>query len=111
MGGQLEGAELTSNGGDLSGVRVWNGAAGTRIEVRQLFFNVPVRRKFMRTASTEMGHICEHFTRIALAKPGVHLVLKHNGKNVYEISSSDDLLARIGRGNFVDVFAVVLQNQ
>jgi DNA mismatch repair protein MutL len=90
------GAELASNGGDLSPLRVWNGSAGTRIEVRHLFFNVPVRRKFMRTASTEMGHICEIFTRIALSKPGIHLVLKHNGKTVYEVSSSDDLLARIG---------------
>ena len=90
------GAEITSNGGELSGVKVWNGGAGTRIEVRHLFFNVPVRRKFLRTASTEMGHICEIFTRIALARPGVHLVLKHNGKNVYEVSAADDLLTRIG---------------
>src|SRR6516165_5701368 len=94
--GQEVGAEISSNGGVLSPVRVWNGSAGTRVEVRHLFFNVPVRRKFLRTASTEMGHICEIFTRIALAKPGIHLVLKHNGKNVYEVSSSDDLLSRIG---------------
>jgi DNA mismatch repair protein MutL len=96
MPDQEVGAELTSNSGELSGVRVWNGSAGTRVEVRHLFFNVPVRRKFLRTASTEMGHICEIFTRIALAKPSIHLVLKHNGKNVYEVSSSDDLLGRIG---------------
>ncbi|MSQ95199.1 MAG: DNA mismatch repair endonuclease MutL [Gemmataceae bacterium] len=93
---EMVGAELTSNGGELSGVKVWNGAAGTRIEVRHLFFNVPVRRKFLRTASTEMSHICEIFTRIALARPGIHMVLKHNGKKVYEVSSSDDLLSRIG---------------
>jgi len=90
------GAEISSHGGELSAVRVWNGAPGTRIEVRHLFYNVPVRRKFMRTPSTEMGHICEIFTRIALAKPGIHLVLRHNGKNVYEVSASDDLLTRIG---------------
>lgn len=90
------GAEISCHGGELSPVRLWNGAPGTRIEVRHLFFNTPVRRKFMRTASTEMGHICEIFTRIALAKPGLHLTLKHNGKSVYEVSSSDDLLARIG---------------
>ncbi|MBI2805546.1 MAG: DNA mismatch repair endonuclease MutL [Planctomycetes bacterium] len=94
--GEEMGAELTSHGGELSGVRVWNGAPGTRIEVRHLFFNTPVRRKFLRTASTEMGHICEIFTRIALARPGVHLVLRHNDKKVYEVSSSDDLLTRLG---------------
>ncbi len=90
------GAEIACNGGDLSGPRIWNGSPGTRIEVRHLFFNTPVRRKFLKTASTEMGHICEIFTRIALAKPGLHLTLQHNGKKVYEVSASDDLLARIG---------------
>jgi DNA mismatch repair protein MutL len=90
------GVELTSNGGELSPVRVWNGSAGTRIEVRHLFFNTPVRRKFMKTAATEMGHICEIFTRIALARPGIHLVLKHNGKSVYEVPATADLLERLG---------------
>src|SRR5947208_7795771 len=52
------GAEVTCHGGDLSAVRAWNGAPGTRIEVRHLFFNTPVRRKFLRTTSTEMGHLC-----------------------------------------------------
>jgi len=94
--GESLGAEITCNGGVLSDVRPWSGAAGTRIEVRHLFFNTPVRRKFLRTASTEMGHICEIFTRIALARPGLHLTLQHNGKKVYEVSASDDLLVRIG---------------
>jgi DNA mismatch repair protein MutL len=90
------GAAITSNGGELAPVKVWNGSPGTRIEVRHLFFNTPVRRKFLRTASTEMGHICEIFTRIALARPGIHLVLRHNGKTVYEVAAADDLLTRIG---------------
>lgn len=90
------GGEINCAGGELSPVRVWNGAAGTRIEVRHLFFNTPVRRKFLRTATTEMGHICEIFTRIALARPGIHLVLKHNSKQVYEVASSIPLLERIG---------------
>ena len=92
----LVGTELSCNGGDLSPIRVWNGAVGTRIEVRHLFFNTPVRRKFLRTASTETGHICEIVTRIALSKPGLHISLKHNGKKVYEIPASADLLERIG---------------
>src|SRR5882724_1256558 len=59
---QLVGAELSSNGGNLTAVKCWNGGEGTRIEVRHLFFNVPVRFKFKNTPSTEMGHICEIFT-------------------------------------------------
>src|SRR5215831_17983496 len=71
------GVEISCHGGTLSSVRAWNGAPGTRIEVRHLFFNTPVRRKFLRTTQTEMGHICETFTRLALAQPGLHLTLRH----------------------------------
>src|SRR5204862_883684 len=45
-GTAVPGAEIISHGGELSPVRLWNGASGTRIEVRQLFYNTPVRRKF-----------------------------------------------------------------
>jgi DNA mismatch repair protein MutL len=90
------GSEISCRGGELAPIRAWNGAAGTRIEVRHLFYNTPVRRKFMKTPATEMGHICEIFTRIALARPGIHLTLNHNGKTVYEIAASADLPERIG---------------
>jgi DNA mismatch repair protein MutL len=89
------GAEIASNGGELTPMKVWNGTPGTRIEVRHLFFNTPVRRKFLRAPATEMGHICEIFTRIAFARPGLHLTLRHNGKHVYEVASSISLEQRI----------------
>jgi DNA mismatch repair protein MutL len=89
------GAEVACQGGAITPVKIWNGAAGTRIEVRHLFFNTPVRRKFLRTAATEMGHICEVCTRIALARPGLHLTLNHNGKSVYEITGATTLPDRI----------------
>lgn len=89
------GAEIACHGGQLSPVKVWNGASGTRIEVRHLFFNTPVRRKFLRTAATEMGHICEVVTRAALARPVLHLTLTHAGKNVYEVPAGARLLERI----------------
>ncbi len=92
---QGQGAEITCHGGDLSAVRAWNGAVGTRLEVRHLFFNTPVRRKFLRTPGTEMGHICEVFTRLALARPELHLTLRHNGKDVYQLPASDRLQERI----------------
>src|SRR6516162_4177521 len=63
---QFCGAAVTCDGGEFSPVREWNGSVGTRIEVRHLFFNTPVRRKFLRTVSTEMGHLCEAFTRLTL---------------------------------------------
>ena len=90
------GAEVTCHGGTITPTKVWNGAPGTRTLVRHLFFNTPVRRKFLRTAGTEVGHICEVVTRIALARPGLHVTLTHNGKNVYEIGAAAGLLDRIG---------------
>jgi len=55
-----------------------------------------VRRKFMRTTATEMGHISEIFTRLALSGTGLQLSLTHNGKQVYEVPASTSLLDRIG---------------
>jgi DNA mismatch repair protein MutL len=105
--GEAIGAEITSNAGTLGAVRPWSGSPGTRIEVRQLFCNTPVRRKFLRTPATEMGHVSEAFTRLALAHscpPGdergrahstLHLTLRHNNKPVHDIPASAVLLDRI----------------
>jgi DNA mismatch repair protein MutL len=93
--GEACGAEITCQGGIVPPVRAWNGAPGTRIEVRHLFYNTPVRRKFLRTPGTEMGHICEAVTRLALSHPNLHLVLRHNGKLVYEVPATAGLLDRI----------------
>src|SRR5207249_10939940 len=79
----------------LSAVRVWNGSPGTRLEARHLFYNTPVRRKFLRTPGTEMGHICEVVTRLALSHPSIQLTLRHNDKEVYDIPASAGLLHRL----------------
>jgi DNA mismatch repair protein MutL len=89
------GSELHCDGGKLSPIRPWNGTAGTRIEVKHLFFNIPVRKKFLKSVATELGHVCETVTRLALANPGLHFTLRHNGKLVYEIPSSATLLDRV----------------
>jgi DNA mismatch repair protein MutL len=92
---QPSGAEIACHGGDLIPIRPWNGSPGTRLEVRHLFFNTPVRRKFLRTTATEMGHICEAFTRVALAHADLHLTLRHNDKLVYDVPASAGLLERL----------------
>jgi DNA mismatch repair protein MutL len=94
--GREEGCEIFCDGGALSIVRPWNGAPGTRVEVRHLFFNTPVRKKFLRTIPTELGHIVEAITKLSLANPTLHVVLKHNGKLVHEIPREAGLLERIG---------------
>jgi DNA mismatch repair protein MutL len=89
------GAELEIVGGRSEPVRPVGCPVGTSIEVRQLFFNTPVRHKFLRTTSTEMGHISEAVTRLALAAPHVHFTLSHNGRQVYDLPAVSDMRDRI----------------
>src|SRR5512136_583358 len=56
-----------------------SGDVGTTIQVRDLFYKTPARRKFLRTANTELGHITEQFARIALPQGRLDLALIHNG--------------------------------
>ncbi|MBU1188724.1 MAG: DNA mismatch repair endonuclease MutL [Gammaproteobacteria bacterium] len=69
-------------------------AEGTDIEVCDLFYNTPARRKFMRTEQTEFRHIDELIKRLALARPDVDFVLEHNGKTVRQLSASALLSAQ-----------------
>lgn len=55
---------------------------GTTVEIREIFFNTPARRKFLKSPPTELSHICDVVNRMALAHPGVHFRLQHDGRNV-----------------------------
>jgi len=72
-----------------------SGDYGTTIQIRDIFYKLPARRKFLRTANTEMGHITEQFTRIALANENLDLTLIRNGKELYRLSDKDGLRRRI----------------
>ncbi len=91
------GAEITVHGGGVSDVAPYGCPVGTSIEVRDLFFNTPVRRKFLRSAQTELGHTSEAFLRIALAAPHIHCTLAHNTRPVFELSGAQSWLERIER--------------
>jgi DNA mismatch repair protein MutL len=93
---EATGHEVRCEASVLGEVRPWNGSPGTRLEVRQLFYNIPVRRTFLKSAATELGHISEVLTRLALANPTIHITLKHNGKLVFEVPGSAGLKDRIG---------------
>jgi DNA mismatch repair protein MutL len=60
---------------------------GTSIAVKNLFFNVPARRKFLKTDSVELKYILEEFTRVALAYPEIRFVVVHNDNEVYNLLS------------------------
>ncbi|MCK5408669.1 MAG: DNA mismatch repair endonuclease MutL [Candidatus Heimdallarchaeota archaeon] len=69
-------------------------ANGTKITVRNLFYNVPVRRKFLKSETTEMNHITEYITKLALAFPEVSFSLVHNNRSVIT-APKGDLISQI----------------
>jgi DNA mismatch repair protein MutL len=89
------GSQLDVNGGESHGVSPCGCGVGTTIEVHNLFFNTPVRRKFLRSTQTELGHVGEAFTRIALAHPDKHFSLSHNGRTIHDLPATDDWRVRI----------------
>ncbi|MEX0717178.1 MAG: DNA mismatch repair endonuclease MutL [Planctomycetaceae bacterium] len=91
----LAGVEVEIDRGTLGTPQPCGCPPGTQIEIRQLFHNTPVRRKFLRTPATELGYVAEQFTRIALAHPRLHATLRHNGKIVHELPATDRLLDRL----------------
>ncbi len=91
------GAELRINGGQAETVEPSGCPVGTTIEVRDLFFNTPVRQRFLRTPQTEIGHATEAFVRIALAHPRVHCRLEHGTREVHDLPPTDDWRTRISQ--------------
>ncbi len=90
-----EGSELVVEGGVSGEVRTCGGPPGTVIEVRNLFFNTPVRRTFLKSDSTEAGHVADAFWRVALAQPTVHLTYRSGGKVVHDLPAATGVKDRI----------------
>lgn len=89
------GAEIQVRGGNRDEVQPAGCPVGTTIEVRNLFFNTPVRKKFLRSPQTEAGHITEAFTRIALAFPQVQMKLLTGSRVTLDLPPTDSWKARI----------------
>ncbi|MHC4704370.1 MAG: DNA mismatch repair endonuclease MutL [Planctomycetota bacterium] len=72
-----------------------SGDYGTTIQIRDIFYKLPARRKFLRTANTEMGHISEQFARIALANDKLDLTLTHKDRELHRLLSGQTNYQRI----------------
>ncbi|MGA3285673.1 MAG: DNA mismatch repair endonuclease MutL, partial [Verrucomicrobiota bacterium] len=81
----IEGTQVAVNGGKIVEVKAAGSAPGTNVEVRQLFFNLPARRKFLRTEETEAAHIQHYLTLAALAFPEVAFTFQKDGRVVWQL--------------------------
>lgn len=89
--------EVVVSGGKIQSVEKVGAPVGTNIEVRNMFFNVPARRKFMRTARTELSHIRQRFLVYSIAYPGIGFTLRSDDSPIYSLTAGDSMLDRIQR--------------
>jgi len=84
--------EIFDRGGEVSDPQAAAGNVGTSLEIRNLFFNTPARRKFMKGAATELGHISEMVLRLALPFPGVSFELISEGKSLLKLPATSPVI-------------------
>jgi DNA mismatch repair protein MutL len=90
-----DGVRLVISGGQLNKVEACARRVGTTVTIRSLFFNVPARAKFLRSAAAEARAVSEAVTTLALAHPQVAFTLESNGKMLLELPAASDVRARI----------------
>src|ERR1019366_712625 len=88
--GATEGTEVVVEGGGAPRVKPAGAAEGTSVEVRDLFFNVPARRKFLKSTGTESAHVSEALMLAALARPDVSFFLVRDGRAAREMVAGAD---------------------
>ncbi|HEU0168280.1 MAG TPA: DNA mismatch repair endonuclease MutL, partial [Chloroflexota bacterium] len=95
--GASSGSHLRVHGGEILEQGAAGGPPGTSVSVRELFFNTPVRRKFLKTPLAEGGQVTRLVGQFALAYPGIGFSLVSDGRNVFQSSGRGDLLDVIAR--------------
>jgi len=83
-------SELSVEGGTRSPVKPAAHPVGTSVEVRDLFYNVPARRKFVRSEGTEFAHVLRQVERLALSEPSIGIRLRHNAREILDLPAALD---------------------
>ncbi|MDR3405987.1 MAG: DNA mismatch repair endonuclease MutL [Chthoniobacter sp.] len=93
--GALAGTEVIVNGGKIESVKDCGDAPGTQIEARSLFYNLPARRKFLRTENTESSHVEHQLHLQAIGHPEIGFVFVNDERVVYQLPPTNHLRERI----------------
>jgi DNA mismatch repair protein MutL len=95
--GQALGWRIEDDGGRIGAPVEAGGPEGTIVEVRELFHNVPARRRFLKRSSAELSRCLDTLQRIALSRDGIGLVATHDGRRILDVDASMDLRGRVRR--------------
>lgn len=87
--------QVRTGGGNETKTSTVAAPIGSNFSVRNLFFNTPARRKFLKSDNIEFRHIVEEFTRVAITRPDISFTLAHNGKEIYVLNKAKSLKFRI----------------
>ena len=106
------GVEVQMSASENKGTKEVSCPQGTNIAVRNLFYNIPARRKFLKSDNVELRHIVEEFQRVALTRPDIAFTLTHNGKDIHVVKPAksfkfriQDLLGPAVVGDIMDIEA------
>ncbi len=91
----LIGTKVTCEGGEIKNISERGLPAGTEVEVNHLFYNIPVKRKFLKSIRSELRYALSHFVRLSLSHPAISFRFIHDGRPLHEHPKTESTLARI----------------
>ena len=91
----LSGTKLTCEGGEIKRISETGCPVGTEVEVRDLFYNIPVKRKFLKSIRSELRYALNHFVRLSLSHPRISFKLMHDGRTFHEHLKTESPLVRV----------------
>jgi DNA mismatch repair protein MutL len=89
------GYRIRIEGGKKDTPFIVGSSVGTSVEIKEIFFNTPARRKFLKSPATELSHICDAVNRMALAQPEVHFRLSHDGRMIADYVAVSERMDRL----------------
>jgi DNA mismatch repair protein MutL len=91
----ISGTKVVCEGGEIKRISEIGCAMGTEVEVKNIFYNIPVKRKFLKSIRSELRYAVHHFLRLSLAHPSILFKLIHDGRTLHEYLKSESPLVRI----------------
>jgi DNA mismatch repair protein MutL len=91
----LSGTRAVCEGGEIKRISEIGHPIGTEIEVKNIFYNIPVKRKFLKSIRSELRYVLNHFIRLSLSHPSISFKFIHDGRTLHEFAKTESSLVRI----------------